>query len=239
MTIKASMPKNTDKTMPRQWELAGKPLPLRESLWGAFSCAPVKRCIAALAALIFIGLPALAQSPRINAKHLDKLSKKAYAHVEVELDGRLLKMAIKRMEKEIKDVDEAEALKRIYGNIKGVYVHVFSFAGWKRSSNKDIETNGYSDKDIEIIKEQIKMPPWERPVRVKSIDGADIGIYLLPDPDKDIIKGLVILVTGYGSLILINIVGNVSLDDFDKINGDFGMPKVNLKDNPKDKGQYD
>ena len=238
MTIKPSMPKNIDKTMLWQWGLRGKPLPPLARMWRAFFQASLKRFVAALAALISIGLPALAQSPKINAKHLDRLSKKAITHVEVELDGRLLKMAVKKMEKEIekeiKDIDEAEALKKIYGNVKGVYVHVFSFGG----------QYGYSNEDIEIIKKQITMPPWERPVRVKIIGGGDIAIYLLPDSDKDIIKGLVILVDGYGTLIFINIIGNVNLDDFDKINGNLGMPKVNLKDNLKgmkddlkDKGQ--
>ena len=179
-----------------------------------FTCAVVKRYITVFIGLIFIAMPTLAQSPLINVKHLDKLSKKASEHVEIALEGWMLNLSRKAIKRQ-----NQPGVSEIIDDIKGIYVHVFSFE----------KTDEYSSEDIEIIEQQIKMPPWERPVKVKSKHDGVTSVYLLADQNINTFKGLVVLVADKTELVFINIIGNVDLDKFEKLGGNLGIPKIDMK----------
>jgi hypothetical protein len=167
--------------------------------------------IKALAVSLLIGLPCLAQNPEINVKHLSKLAKQASSHVEVTLQGSTLRLALRALK------DDPETYKAVK-DIKGIYTQVFEFE----------EKNNYSGEDVEIIKQQMQIPPWEQIVKVKEKDGDDIGVYILIDPNKDIIKGLVVLVAGEKELVFVNIVGDIDLDKLNLVGGNLGIPKLDL-----------
>jgi hypothetical protein len=171
--------------------------------------------IAALAAAFLIGPPAMAQSGKIGIKHLDKLSSKASQYAEVNLSGTVLRIAMKLATKE--DPELREELK----NIKGIYVRAMSF---------DKEGPSFSTEDIEAIKRQIVMPPWEHLVRAtqkgKGGSDGDIGIYVLADPKTETLKGLVVLAAQDKQLAFVNIVGDFDPDKLDLLEGNFGVPKM-------------
>ena len=175
---------------------------------------------AVFAVSILIGLPIIAQSPVINAGHLNKLSKKASEYAEINISGTVLRLALKAVKSQ--DPETYESIKDL---VKGVYIHALEFD----------KEGQYSQEDVEKIKRQIKMPPWERMVQVSSKDGEDVGVYILGDPKKDIIKGLIVLAAEKKELVFINIVGNIDLDKLDKLGGNFGIPKRDYKnyDNKK------
>jgi len=173
-----------------------------------------KRYTTVLAGLFFIAMPVLAQSPVINAKHLNRLSKKATMHVEIALEGWMLKLS----KKAIKEQNQP-GVNEIIDDIKGIYVHVFEFK----------KADEYLSEDIEKIEQQIKMPPWERPIKVKSKRDGEVSVYVLADQDKNIVRGLAVLVAGQKELVLVNIIGNVDPDKFEKLSGNFGIPKVDMK----------
>ncbi|MDR2562130.1 MAG: DUF4252 domain-containing protein [Holophagales bacterium] len=166
-----------------------------------------------LAAAFIVGLPLSAQSGKIDIKHLDKLSDKASEYVEVSLSGLPLKWAFKAMAKE--EPEAYEFLK----HIKGIYVRVIG--GEKNKT--------FTNEDIEAIKKQISVPPWERMVKVRDGSNADINIFLLVDPKTETLKGLIVLVVDGSELVFVNLVGDFDPDKLDLLEGNFGIPSsVNL-----------
>ena len=186
------------------------------------------KCFTAIVISILIGLPIMAQSPVINAGHFNKLSKNASEYTEINISGTVIKLALKAVKSQ-----EPEIYENIKDLVKGIYVHALVFD----------KEGQYSQEDVEIIKRQIKMPPWERIVQVSSKNGEDVGVYILGDPKKDIIKGLIVLVAEKKELVLVNIVGNIDLDKLNKLGGNFGIPKIDYKNlgsnNPKEEKKED
>jgi len=167
-----------------------------------------KTLLTVLAAAFMVGLPLSAQSGKINIKHLDKLSSSAKEYVEVTLSGLPLKWALKLIAKE--DPEAYELLKPI----KGIYVRVIG----------GNEKESFSNEDIETIKKQISVPPWERMVMVKDGNEGGINIFVLTDPKTETLKGLVVLVMDNSALIFVNIVGDFDPDKLDLLEGNFGIP---------------
>jgi len=185
-----------------------------------------KTLIAALAAVLMVGLPLPAQSGKVDIKHLDKLSSSADEYIEVALTNLPLKWALKLVAKE--DPEAYELLKPI----KGIYVRVIAGSKKKKS---------FSNEDIELIKKQISVPPWERMVMVKDGSEGDINVFVLIDPKTEMLKGLVVLVVDDSDLVFVNLVGDFDPDNLGLLDGKFGIPpSTNLggakkkKDNDKE-----
>jgi hypothetical protein len=171
-----------------------------------------------LALSLLLCLPVCAQSPRINIKHIEKLNATASECVEVTLDGLALRLALKTLKS---DPDLYNAVK----GIKGIYVNAFEFD----------DDGQVSSEDIELIRQQIKTPPWELIVRAKSKkDGEDANIYIMADEKTEEIKGLVIIATEKRSLALVNIVGSIKLEELGMLEGNLGVPKMDLDKKGKD-----
>jgi hypothetical protein len=179
------------------------------------------RHLTALAASMLISLPILAQNFGFDVKHLDKLAKHASEYVVVNISGTTIRLASRFLK------DEPEVY-NVMKNIKGIYVRALVF-------EKD---NAYSDEDVEAIKRQIKMPPWEPMVQViDNKNGENVNVYISTDPKKDVIKGLLVLVAERRELALINIVGDIDLDKLDMLGGNMGIPKKDYKKMGKEKRQ--
>lgn len=166
----------------------------------------------ALALFFAIG-PLLAQDVKIPPS-LEKLAGKATEVVNVSLDGPMLRLASRFLSG--KDPDEARA-KNIVNSLKGIYVKSYEF-------EKEGE---YSPSELDEIRSQLRGPGWSRIVGVVGKKGGDNAeIYIRLDDER--IGGLVILAAEPKELTVVNIVGNISLDDLSALGGHFGIPDVEV-----------
>jgi hypothetical protein len=161
--------------------------------------------------LFFAIGPLLAQDVKMPPG-IDKLAAKASEVVDVSLDGPMLRLAGRFLSNN--DPDEAK-VKSIVGGLKGIYVKSFEF-------EKEGE---YSPSDLDEIRHQLRGPGWSRMVGVISKKGGDNAeVYMKLDDNH--IGGLVILCADPKQLTVVNIVGNISLDDLSELGGHFGIPDV-------------
>ena len=179
--------------------------------------------ITVLAILFVCGFAtARAQGAQIQIGQLDKLAAKAENVVEVTLDQKLLQVAAKFLSD--KNPQEA-AVKDLVSKIQGVYVRVFEFE----------KTGEYQLSDLEPIRSQINSPGWTKIVGVISKhEGQKIDVHLRID-DKGIINGLAILATEPKELVIVNIVGPIDLEKLRQLEGQFGIPKLDLEKTGKGK----
>jgi uncharacterized protein DUF4252 len=150
--------------------------------------------------------------------NLDKLASKASETTEVTLNGRMLQLAAKFMNDE-DDVEAREMVKKL----KGIYVRSFQFDS----------TGAYSDSDVEAVRSQLKSPMWEKIVNVRSKrDGENAEIYFKGDnPDR--IDGIVIIAANPKELTIVHIDGPLDPSDIEKLGGDFGVPRVEVRPKAK------
>ncbi len=162
-----------------------------------------------------------AQDARINTAQLDALAGKASQTVDVNLDERLMQFAAKFLKKQ--DPDEA-AVKDMINGLKGIHVKVLEF---------DAEGQ-YGPADLEAIRSQVRNAPWNRIVGVTSKREGNIEVYLLMNGPQ--VGGLAIIAFGPKELAVVNIVGPVDLAKLSRLEGNFGIPDLEIespKSNPK------
>ena len=157
---------------------------------------------------------ARAQDSRIQMSSLDHLAAKASQTVDVNIDERLMRMAAKLFSD--KDEDERE-IKKLVAGLKGIYVKSFEFDN----------TGQYSAADVESIRSQLRGPNWSRLVNVTSRKEGNLEVYLLMIGEQ--IGGLAVLHTDEKELTIVNLVGPVDLDKLAKLEGQFGIPDLELE----------
>jgi len=181
----------------------------------------MKLSVLGLLLIIFPVVAANAQDPKIQMGNLDHLAAKASQTVDVSIDQRLIQIAAKLLSNE--DREEAEAKKIVIG-LKGIFVKRFEF-----------DTDGqYSTADVEPIRSQLRNPLWSRLVNVNSKKEGSIEVYIMLNGDQ--IGGLAVLSTNSKELTVVNIVGPVDLDKLAKLEGQFGIPELNIQ-TPKSKNR--
>jgi len=155
------------------------------------------------------------QSAKLQIDHLNKLADKAAEVVEVTLDERLLQLAAKFLSSS----NPAEAkVKEIVMGLKGVYVRVFEFD----------KPGEYSSSDLESIRSQLRPPGWHKIVGVISRrGGANVDVHLKYQGEN--IAGLAIIAADPSELTIVNIIGPIDLDKVRQLEGQFGIPKLNLE----------
>ena len=143
--------------------------------------------------------------------NFDALKSKAEETVEVNLDGKLLKMAMGFLSD--KKPDEAEARKLI-GGIKGIYVRSLKFE----------KPGMYSTADMERIRGMLKDPQWSKVVNVESTrkNGDNVGVYVRTDGSQ--MLGLVVLAFEPMELTVVNIVGVIDPAQVRELGGKLGIP---------------
>jgi hypothetical protein len=169
-------------------------------------------------------LPLAAQDNKNDIKMpagLDKLAAKASEVVDVSLDGPLLQLASRFLSD--KDPDEAH-VKKLVGGLKGVYVKSFEFE----------DRDQYKESDVEEFRAQLKAPGWGRIVMTRSKrEGENADVYLKTENGQ--ITGLAVIVTDPRELTIVNIVGFIRPEDIRDLGGHFGIPKIDVKPDKKDK----
>jgi len=182
-----------------------------------------KRMIGSIMLLAFcVVTSAFAQDAKIQISQLDKLAAKAENVVEVTLDQKLLQVAAKFLS----DKNPQEAVvKDLVSKLQGVYVRVYEFD----------KPGEYQQGDIESIRAQTNTPGWTKIVGVVSRrEGQKIDVHLKLD-DKGIINGLAILATEPKELVIVNILGPIDLEKLSQLEGQFGIPKLDLEKTGKGK----
>lgn len=176
-----------------------------------------------LIAFLFLATSAVianAQDSQLKLNTLDHLAAKASQAVDVNLDGRLLRLAAGVFS----DTDEDERkVKKLIANLKGIYVRNFEF-----------ESDGqYTAADVETIRTQLRGPGWTRMVNVKSKKDGNLEVYLLMTGEQA--GGLAVLSSNPRELTVVNIVGPVDLDKLAELEGRFGVPELGIEKKEKNK----
>jgi hypothetical protein len=182
----------------------------------------IRTPLIALLLVITAAVVARAQDSRIQMGSLDHLAAKASQTVDVNLDERLMRIAAKVFSDH--DADERE-VKKLVAGLKGIYVKSFEF-----------ENDGqYAAADVESIRSQLRAPAWSRLVNVISRKEGNLEVYLLLNGEQ--IGGLAVLHTGSKEFTVVNIVGPVDLDKLAKLEGQFGVPDLEIEAKPKAKNE--
>lgn len=181
---------------------------------------------APLIALLLIAASAAAtnaQDSRLQLNSLDHLAAKASQSVDVNIDEKLIRIALKVFSDQ--DVDERK-IKEVVAGIKGIYVKSFEF-----------ENEGqYTPADMETIRTQLRGPGWTRLVDVKSKKEGSLEVYLLMNGET--VGGLAVLSSDVRQLVVVNIVGPVDLEKLAQLEGQFGIPELDIEPTkPKTKNE--
>jgi hypothetical protein len=168
-------------------------------------------------ALLLLVSPVLAaaqaQDSKIQMASLDHLAAKASQTVDVNIDGRLMRLASKLLKGE----GDEKQVKELLVGIKGIYVKSFEF-----------EADGqYSAADVESIRSQLRGPSWTRLMNFTSKKDGNLEVYLLLNGEQ--VGGLAVLSTDNREFTVVNIVGPVDLEKLTKLEGQFGIPELEIE----------
>jgi len=177
------------------------------------------------AVLLIIGLAATtnAQDAKIQLAHLDHLAAKASESVDVNIDERLVQIAIKVFKDN--DPDEAQ-IKKFVSGLKGIFVKSFEFDA----------DNMFSTADIDSIRNQLREPAWARLVNVKSKRDANVEVYVMFTGTT--VSGVTVISAEPRELTVVNIVGPVDLEKLAELEGKLGIPDLGIETSkPKKKNE--
>lgn len=176
------------------------------------------RKLASYLAALLLGHLALtaayAQRGRINIDRLNKYESTAVETVDVTLDGSMLQLAASFLSDK---KPEEQKIKALIKSLRGLYVKAFEFD----------QSNAYSNSDLEDLRHQLTSDGWNKLVGVRSRrHGDNVDVYILMENDQ--IDGLAVIAADPTELTVVNIVGSIDIDKLREIEGQFGIPKLEL-----------
>jgi hypothetical protein len=170
-----------------------------------------------------------AQSPQVQLDFEDLEKKASEEVVKINLSRSLIRLALPFLSD--KDPDTAK-IRKVVSNLQGIYVRSYTF---------DHE-GAYSLSDLEPIRKTITGSGWSCLVSVHNKkSGENTDVCLRQDNDK--ILGLAILSAEPKKLTIVNILGAISQEEFEMLQGHLGIPEIDIgdktskpksKDKPKD-----
>jgi hypothetical protein len=153
--------------------------------------------------------------PKLLLPEFDGLADKAAESVTITLDTALLGMAAKFLDP---NNPEDAAAKEVLSGLQGIYVKSYTF-------DDDFV---YPKADVDRVRKQLSTPGWSRLVEVRSRkEQANVDIYISVAGNKAL--GLAIIATEPREFTIVNIVGSVDLDKLHKLEGKFGVPKLDIE----------
>ena len=165
-------------------------------------------------ALLAPALACGAPSPKLVIPSFSGLAQKATESVTITLDPALLGMAARFLDSN--DPQDA-ATKEVLKGLQGIYVRSYTF-------DKD---SAYQQADIDAVRSQLAAPGWNRLVETRSRKTrADVDIYIMVDNKQAI--GLALIASEPRQFTIVNIVGAIDLDKLHKLEGQFGVPKLDI-----------
>ncbi|MCU1264849.1 MAG: hypothetical protein JWM21_1167 [Acidobacteria bacterium] len=182
----------------------------------------LKPAALSLLLILLAAVATTAQSARIQTNNLDYLAAKASETVDVNIDEHLMQMTAKFFSST--DPDEKK-IKELVSGLKGIYVKVFEF-----------EHEGeYSAADVESIRSQLRGGAWTKIVNVTSRKDGSVEVYLMTVGDQ--ISGLAVLAADPKELTIVNIIGPVDLTKLSELEGQFGVPVLDIEQPAKTKAK--
>jgi hypothetical protein len=174
----------------------------------------------AVLTVMLVPVVSAAQGPQIKLPDFAQLAQKASETVDISLDSSLLGLAARFMNG---DDDDEKIVKELLTSVRGIYVRAFEF-----------DTDGvYTREDLEQIRRQFNTPGWSRLVGVRSKrERTDVDVFVWMDGKEA--GGIAILATEPRKLTVVNLVGRIDLDKLRRLEGEFGIPKLDLERKPKD-----
>lgn len=168
-----------------------------------------------LALLLRIG-PACSQtSGQLNLPEFAALAEKAAETVSVTLDANLLGMAARFLDST--DPEQAQA-RKIVAALSGIYVRCYKF-------DRDF---AYPTSELDALRRQLAKPGWNRIVETRSKkEKTDVDVYILTANGKA--RGLAIIASEPREFTIVNIVGNIDLDQLHDLEGTFGVPALGIE----------
>jgi hypothetical protein len=159
---------------------------------------------------------AAAPDVQLKMPNFDSLAAKASDSVSITLDSALLGIAAGFLDS---SKPEDAAAKELIGGLKGIYVRSYTF-------DKDF---AFPTADVDLVRRQLSPPLWQRLVAVRSHkEQSNVDIYMSVDQGKA--NGLVIIASEPHEFTVVNIVGSIDLQKLHKLEGKFGIPKLQLDD---------
>lgn len=173
-----------------------------------------KHTLPLLFALLAPALAWGAPSPKLVIPSFLGLAQKATESVTITLDPAMLGMAARFLDSN--DPQDA-ATKEVLKGLQGIYVRSYTF-------DKD---SAYQQADIDAVRSQLAAPGWNRLVETRSRKShADVDIYIMVDNNQAI--GLALIASEPRQFTIVNIVGAIDLDKLHKLEGQFGVPKLEI-----------
>lgn len=152
---------------------------------------------------------------KLQMEALDRLAARAEKAVDVTVDENLLGL-VTGMFRNSKDPDKVKVRDALAG-IRGVYVRVYEFAN----------DGQWGEPDIADIRRQVGEPGWSRVVNIYSKkDGQKVEVFLRALPGQ--VGGLLVLASQPKELMVINMVGNVDLEKLASLQGQIGIPELDI-----------
>jgi hypothetical protein len=171
----------------------------------------------ALPVMVMLLAPALlwaSPNPKLVIPEFSGLAQKASESVTITLDPGMLGMAARFLDGN--DPQDA-ATKEVIKGLRGIYVRSYTF-------DKD---SAYQQADIDAVRSQLAAPGWNRLVQTHSRKtGANVDIYIMIDNKQAV--GLAVIASEPRQFTIVNIVGAIDLDKLHKLEGQFGVPKLDI-----------
>jgi hypothetical protein len=170
--------------------------------------------LAAAVAAFALALPLAspAATPELEIPDFGHLRDKAVDSVDITVDGFLLNIA-KKFARESDDEDL-----RILTDIKSVRVRNFTFDS----------DDAYSRADIDAVRRQLSAPGWSQLVSAhKRAAKEDVDVFICAENDR--ILGLAVVASDPRSFTIVNIIGSIDVDKLARLEGQFGIPKVDVE----------
>lgn len=175
----------------------------------------MRHYIWALIVVLLAPAPAwAAPNPRLTLPDFSALARKATESVTITLDSALLAMAGRFLDGN--DPEDA-ATKDVLKGLQGIYVRSYSFD----------EDAAYVQADIDEVRNQLSAPGWNRLLETRSRKShANVDIYIMVANNQPI--GLALIASEPRQFTIVNIVGAIDLEKLHKLEGQFGVPKLDL-----------
>ena len=175
----------------------------------------IKRSLRIVFALMAPTLAWASPNPRLVLPEFSALAQKATESVAITLDATLLAMAGRFLNGN--DSQDA-ATKEILKGLQGIYIRSYTF-------DKDA---AYQQSDIDAVRSQLSAPGWSRLVQTRSRKSqANVDIYIMVVNNQA--AGLALIASEPRQFTIVNIVGAIDLDKLHKLEGQFGVPKLDIE----------
>jgi hypothetical protein len=164
--------------------------------------------------LVLVLAPAMvaAQTGKLDLR-FDHLAAIAEETVDITLDGAILRLASGFLSN--RDEDQRRVKEAISG-VTGIYVRSFKFG----------HADAFSLSEMGKVRSQLDSS-WQRIVTVRSKSSNNVEIYVRPAEKTT--RGIVIIAAEPRQFTVVHLAGEIDLERLGDLQGEFGMPDLELE----------